>query len=61
MRNDEVADISRHLFLFRDLIIQLFTSNTKSVSQKLEQTSRVSSSHENRKGHIYLFLEMNDV
>jgi hypothetical protein len=53
-----MADISRFLFLFTDLIIQLFTSNTKGVSQKLKQTSRVRSSHENRKGHIYLCLEM---
>ena len=54
-----MADISRLLFLCTDLIIQLFTSNTKSVSQELEQISRASSSHENREGHIYLGLEMN--
>jgi hypothetical protein len=54
-----VADISRFLFSFTGIIIQLFTSNTKSLSQTLEQTSRVNSSHENRKGHVYLCLEMN--
>jgi len=29
------------------------------VSQKFEQISRVSSSHENRKGRIYLCLDLN--